>query len=291
MVHLSIYSFFIFLSLNRMASLLSISDELTHRKYFPPLSRYLPGTNWNLKEFLPCHLHTEDTLHQSAVLEHRGYYPEMYQDRMKKNPELPFHISKLFNAHKSITNQPYETSYLEPTSVRTARVEMTTPYGSGHPELIGISGLPSNELQEYIKKLGQEKLKNNDKYSILTKKLHPSALAAVGVIVEELTSDLMETWRQNIREKLKTVANRTSPSPRDQLLSKQKQIYQNVIHSQLPNNLSDLLINQMDGMLPGPFEYSNRLFERYAKLQIQGMSLHEKDDKIVCTLKNRMEVN
>lgn len=232
---------------------------------------------------------------------------------MKTNPQLPFNISTIFDVHSSIIDQDENISTLEPKSIRKSRVEMTIPYGTGNPEVIGISGLPSNELQEYIKTLSYQKLQNNEKYSVLSEKFHPSALAAIGVIVEELTSDLMETWKKNIRQKLNTYSNydftstptptttTTSPTSSTTTTSHQVPInklteslnnYEHSIHSTLPNNLKEILINQMGGILPGPFEYSNKLFERYSKLQIQGINFEDYDeDKILYILQNRLEVS
>ncbi len=262
-----------------------MSEELAHNRSFPPLSCYLPGTNWNLKEYLPKDKHPNFSCKDLSVLEHRGYEPFLFQDRLKSTPNLPFEMSQLFDQHLPSHTEPSESSNLQPKTIRSARVEMTTPSGLGCDGAVGISGLPSNDLQEYVKHLSQ--LKIQQKYPNLMERLHPSSLAAIGVIIEELSSDLMETWRKNLRSRYEYFASQSS-FEREQNETTSEELLDSSIRSELPSSTRDLLIS-MGGLMSGPLEYSTHNFERYAKLQIQGADISNLDHTLQI-VKNRLEV-
>lgn len=257
----------------RYASLLATSEELSHRKFFPPLSIYLPDTNWNLKEYLPCHLPRDP---YESIPEHLGYHPVMYQERLKSEPELPFKVSQLFNAHNSID--------VKPSTVESSRVEMTTPYGPGHHDVVGIGGLPTNELQHYVRHFVAKKLKRSDKYKVLRNKFHPTAIAAIGVILEELATDFTETWRGNIQDALNEISTENNET---HIMSQSEQMYSTQVYSDLPSSSKEVMLS-LGGILPGPFQYSNVLFEKYPKLQIQGANLQNFNETLLI-IKNRLE--
>jgi hypothetical protein len=126
-----------------------------------------------------------------------------YRQRLDHDPSLPFRLSNLFNAH-----QPIPTSYgdvsvqhlesdAEPKTIQVARAECVEPIA---PILdTGEGPMPSTILQECIVNMSHRKALKRRKLDHL---FTPCALAAVAIVVEELATDLMETWRNRIREKL-----------------------------------------------------------------------------------------
>ena len=265
--------------------MLARSEEISHRKFFPPLSVYIPDSNWNLKEYLPCHKSSQD-LPSSQIPEHLGYHPVLYQERMKSEPQLPFEILQLFHSH---TTTPSPDP--QPMTIHAARVEMTTPFGPGHDDVIGMSGLPSNELQHYLQNFMKKKLHKNLQYKKLGNKFHSTAVAAIGVIVEELTTDFMITWREKIQQRLterKSLSSNVLVSEERDEQNQSKEVYEKQIHSILPQSSQEILLS-MGGMLPGPLEYSTRLFERIATLQIRGADLKTRPEDLLLIIQNRLE--
>jgi hypothetical protein len=235
------------------------------------------------------------------IPEHLGYHPVRYQDRVSSEPSLPFHITQLFDVHAGTS----EHRHSHPNTIESARVELTSSYGSGSDDVIGMSGLPSNELQNYLRFLLTKKLEKNEKYQILQNRFHSSAVAAMSVVLEELTTHLIETWRENIRHTIQTRGeSEEEEEEEEERETEEKEDRANSttararatdcltsqLHSLLPQSLTDLLLS-MGGMLPGPLEYSNKLFERFAKLQIQGADLQSRplQDTLIL-LQNRLEI-
>ncbi|CAE7600277.1 unnamed protein product, partial [Symbiodinium microadriaticum] len=156
--------------------------------------------------------------------------PQSFRAGIQRDGELANRMARLFGAHSSTcpTSQAESPEkYLSaagPRNVRAARVESVKGLGIDGCFGGSSSGLPSNELQEFIGQLGRKKLAKRVKrsgagedpvdaaaYPADFVRLHASAVAAIGVVVEELASELMERWREGIRRRCEQVQRSTGP--------------------------------------------------------------------------------
>lgn len=131
--------------------------------------------------------------------------PQTMRAAILRDGDLGHRTARLFDCHlppPSHVDAEEFTSSVGPRSVLGARLEAVTGGGVDGTSGGATGGLPSNELQECIERLLRQKLakrRRQGNEDIGALRLHSSAVAAVGVVVEELATDMMERWRQAIR--------------------------------------------------------------------------------------------
>ena len=194
---------FLFLccDVSRLASLLAASHELHMQSHSPPPRPLL----------------------KEAVAMHPSL-PLTFQDGIQRDGDLANRMAGIFGAHASLGHVEggggdegdwagtYQSS-TGPQNLRAARVETMSGGGMDGTRGGSSGGNASNELQEYIELMALQKLAKRAKRgdggdgeappACLggSMSLHASAIAAMAVIVEELTSELMERWREGIRRR------------------------------------------------------------------------------------------
>lgn len=168
-----------------------------------------------------------------------GTLPMSLQEKRQKDSDVANRIASLFSAHSSTSqlstssDPPQSSSHCEdmgpstgPRNVRSARLEQTDALGIDGTRGSSGSGLPSNDLQDFIQTLVKDKITKRMKRSrtggVWTHKaipqgghlLHGSAVTAVGIIVEELATDMMETWREKIKARFESKLRETGVASR-----------------------------------------------------------------------------
>jgi len=170
----------------RLASLLQKSEEASRRMGNIPLNTR------NLKEF-------DEQKPLQRKIEENG----------EVNLEFLENLTQIFGAHDNGSGSGCESQYARDVEgLAGARLETMEPGETGVP--IGIStglsadngcesgGLPSNDLQHYIHELCNHKAKKNDTRMLVRNMLSPDALTTVALLVEELASEMVLSWRRRI---------------------------------------------------------------------------------------------
>jgi hypothetical protein len=134
--------------------------------------------------------------------------PQTLREALLRDADLGHRTARLFDAHPVPGLDPFPgipgefESSAGPVGVRGARVEAVSGGGVDGTGGGVAGGLPSNELQEAIQRLLRQKLakrRKSGREAAGSMRLHANAVAAVGVVVEELATDMAERWREAIR--------------------------------------------------------------------------------------------
>lgn len=199
----------------RLASLLYKSEEVSKRL------ENLPLNTRNMKEF-------EEQKSLQCKIEEKN---EVNMDFLEK-------LTNIFGAHESGGSN---TQYVdEVEGLGGVRLETMEPADQPLGISTGFSpdcggetgGLPPNDLQNYIHEICNLKAKKNDKRLLVRNMLSPDALTTVAVMVEELATEMVLSWKQRIlddesriqeKERLSPpTAHTNTPNDEDPIITKQK---------------------------------------------------------------------
>lgn len=135
--------------------------------------------------------------------------PKTLQKKIERNNEVNMEflgdLTNLFGAHESKSGGAgkYVDEIGGLGGVRLETVEPGVPAGgicTGISDDYGAEtgGLPPNDLQDFVYKLCKEKAGRSDKRGLVRRMLSPDALTAVALLVEELATEMMVSWKRRI---------------------------------------------------------------------------------------------
>jgi hypothetical protein len=136
--------------------------------------------------------------------------PKTLQRKIEENSEVNMEfledLSQIFGAHDSrhpLSSGQYAEEVEGLSGVRLESVEPVGPPVGIHTGFSAdcgaeTGGLPPNDLQEYVLAMCAQKSLKSKKRKLVYDMLSPNALTTVALLVEELVTEMVLSWRRRI---------------------------------------------------------------------------------------------
>ena len=129
------------------------------------------------------------------------------QRRIEDNGEVNLNfmnsLSNLFDAHDIGTLEPFVDELQSLTGARLEAVEPPPPpvgihNGQSSDNCCENGGLPTNELQRFVRAIALRKSSKSKKRKLVYEMLSPDAISTVAILLEELVTEMVLSWRERI---------------------------------------------------------------------------------------------